>query len=61
MNDVQKMAAGRLEAVIKSMDSYAKGRLVGIGEGMALANIKANPRDKDAQRAALGMVPKESA
>lgn len=61
MNDVQKIAAGRLEAVLKSMDPFAKGRLVGIGEGMALANLKANIRDKDSQRAALGIAPKESA
>lgn len=61
MNDVQRNAAERLVAVIKDMDPYTKGRLVGIGEGMALANIKAQPGDTDTQRSMLGMAPKESA
>lgn len=61
MNISQTRAAERLADVIKSMDDYSKGRLVGIGEGMALANLKANIRDKDAQRSALGIAPKESA
>ena len=61
MMDMQATAVGRLTEIISSLGAYEKGRLVGIGEGMALANIKAQPGDTDTQRSMLGMAPKESA
>ena len=61
MNNVEKRAAERLVHVFQSMDAYTKGRLVGIGEGLALANLTAASADKDAMRVMLGMAPKESA
>lgn len=61
MNDVEKDAISRLLGLISTMSPYEKWRLIGIGEGMALAGIKAQPGDKDTQRAMLGMTPKESA
>lgn len=56
-----KNALARLADAIRGMDDYQKGRLIGIGEGMILAGIKSQPGGTDAQRAVLGLQPKESA
>ena len=61
MTEVQNRAASRLAQVIQCMDPFTKGRLVGIGEGLALASLNAASADKDAKRIILGMEPKESA
>jgi hypothetical protein len=42
-------------------DPYTKGRLVGIGEGMALASITAEAADRDTLRARLGMAESKGA
>lgn len=61
MSTIETAAISRLAAVVKSMDPYTKGRLVGIGEGMALAAVKAEPGDKDTIRRELGAPARETA
>lgn len=37
MSEIEKKAAERLQEVIPKLNDYNKGRLIGIGEGIAIA------------------------